>query len=84
MLQLSIPDSLRGRVTSVVNLNMALSNLGGLVAGIGSDMLGGPKIITIIMAGTAAVIAVSVFLLSPTLRNYRLSEATMSNLTRTP
>lgn len=75
LLQLSIPDELRGRVTSIVNLNMALSPLGGLIAGIGSDVLGGPKMITIILCSIAAGIAVFAFLFSPTIRNYRLSKA---------
>lgn len=75
LLQLSIPDELRGRVTSVVNLNMALSPLGGLVAGIGSDLFGGPRTITVILAGTAAGITVLVLLFSPTVRDYRLSES---------
>jgi MFS family permease len=81
LLQLSIPDSLRGRVTSVVNLNMALSPLGGLMAGVGSDLLGGPKMITIIMASIAAAIAVFVLLYSPTIRNYRLSHAIAPEVT---
>ncbi len=75
LLQLSIPDDLRGRVTSVVNLNMVLMPLGGLLAGIGSDLLGGPRTITVIMAGIAAAVVVLVFLGSPTVRNYRLSQA---------
>jgi predicted MFS family arabinose efflux permease len=75
LLQLSIPDELRGRVTSIVNLNMALSPLGGLVAGIGSDLLGGPKMITIILCSIAAGLSVLVLLFSPTVRNYRLSKA---------
>jgi len=75
LLQLSIPDELRGRVTSIVNLNMALSPLGGLIAGIGSDVLGGPKMITIILCSIAAGIAIFAFLFSPTIRNYRLSKA---------
>jgi MFS family permease len=75
LIQLSIPDSLRGRVTTVVNLNMALAPMAGLVAGVGSDLLGGPKLITIILAGIAAAIAVVFFLCSPTVRNYRLSYA---------
>jgi len=75
LVQLSIPDHLRGRVTSVVNLNMPLMPLGGLVAGIGSDLLGGPKFITIILAGIVAVIPFLVLLCSPTVRNYRLSKA---------
>jgi MFS family permease len=75
LIQLSIPDNLRGRVTSVTNLNAALAPVGGFVAGVGSDLLGGPKIITIVLAGIAAAIAVFVLLLSPTVRNYRLSQA---------
>jgi MFS family permease len=79
LLQLSIPDNLRGRVTSVVNLNAALAPVGGLLAGVGSDLLGGPKIITIIMAGTAAGIAIIVLFLSSTIRNYRLSQGIAAN-----
>ena len=79
LLQLSIPDDLRGRVTSVVNLNMALQPLGGLIAGVGSDLLGGPKMITIVMAGLAAVVVIIILLLSPTIRNYRLSQAIRHN-----
>lgn len=75
LLQLSIPDNIRGRVTSVVNLNFVLSPLGGLVAGVGSDLFGGPKIITIIFGGIAAAICVCVLLFSPIVRNYRLSHA---------
>lgn len=84
LLQLSIPDNLRGRVTSVVNLNAALSPLGGLVAGVGSDLLGGPEMITIVLASIAAGIAVFVFLASSTVRNYRLSQGIASNSARTP
>jgi len=80
LLQLSIPDSLRGRVTSVINLNAALFPLGGLIAGGGSDLFEGPKIITIILCSIAAGIAVFIFLYSPVVRNYRLSEAIESNL----
>jgi MFS family permease len=75
LLQLSIPDDLRGRVTSIVNLNAALMPLGGLVAGAGSDMFGGPKMITVIFGVITASIAVIVFFASPRIRNYRLSQA---------
>ncbi len=75
LLQLSIPDDLRGRVTSVVNLNAALSPLGGLAAGAGSDFFGGPSTITVIMAGTGAVIALLVFFCSPTVREHTLARA---------
>ncbi len=74
LLQLSIPDELRGRVTSVINLNAALVPLGGLMAGGGSDLLGGPEKITAIMCCIAAGIAICVLLFSPTVRNYRLSQ----------
>jgi MFS family permease len=79
LLQLSIPDNLRGRVTSVLNLSVALSPVGGMLAGGGSDLFGGPKIITIILAGVAAVIAIVVFIGSPTVRNYRLSRGLASH-----
>jgi len=75
LLQLSIPNEMRGRVTSLVNLNPALSPIGSFFAGVGSDMLGGPRYITIIFCGIAAGIAVVVFLTSPTIRDYRLSRA---------
>lgn len=75
LLQLSIPDHLRGRVTSILNLNRALAPLGGMIAGAGSDFFGGPKIITVIMNGTAALIAILIFIFSPRIRNYTLSEA---------
>lgn len=83
LLLLTIPDDLRGRVTAVVNLSMAVSPLGGLLAGVGSDMVG-PKMITIILAGTAAGVAVLILLLSSTVRNYRLSQGIASAGPKTP
>jgi MFS family permease len=79
LLQLSIPDHLRGRVSSVLNLSMALSPVGGMLAGGGSDLFGGPKIITIILASVAAIIAILVFIRSSTVRNYRLSRGLASH-----
>ena len=75
LLQLSIPDDLRGRVTSLVNLNAAFSPLGAFVAGAASDMFGGPKMVTVFLCGIAAIIAILVFFFSPTVRNYKLSHA---------
>jgi hypothetical protein len=75
MIQLSISDSLRARVIAVINLTWIMSPLGNLLAGAGSDLLGSPKMITIIMASAAAVIVIIIFLVSPTVRNYRLSQA---------
>ncbi len=78
LLQLSIPNEMRGRVTSLVNLNAVLSPLGGLIAGIGTDLMGGPKWITIVFCGITACIAIGVLLFSPTIRNYRLSKTTVN------
>lgn len=75
LLQLSIPDNLRGRITSVVNLNYIVFSMGALIAGSGSDLLGGPRMITIILCIIAAIIAVCIYLGSPGVRNYRLSRA---------
>jgi sugar phosphate permease len=58
--------------------------LGSLLAGVGSDLFGGPKMITIILAGTAAGICILIFMLSSTVRNYRLSEGIASNSARKP
>jgi MFS family permease len=73
-----------GRVTRAVNLGSALFILGSLLAGVGSDLFGGPKMITIILAGTAAGICILIFMLSSTVRNYRLSEGIASNSARKP
>jgi len=78
LLQLSIPNDLRGRVTSIINLHAALMPLGGLMAGAGSDLMGGPKMITIILGVIVLGLSVFVFLRSPTIRNYRLSQAIAS------
>lgn len=77
LLQLSIPDALRGRVTGIVSLNAGLMPIGALIAGIGADLVG-PRMITILLSGTAGAIAVIVFFASPTIRNYRLSHALAS------
>jgi MFS transporter, DHA1 family, staphyloferrin A biosynthesis exporter len=74
LLQLSIPDEMRGRVTSIVNLNAALSPVGAFLAGVGSDLFG-PRATTIALSGAAALIALLVFARSTTVREYRLSQA---------
>jgi MFS family permease len=81
LLQFSIPDNLRGRVTSVVNLNFALAPLAGLIVGGGSDLLEGPQMITIILSGIIAIITVCIFIVSPTVRNYRLNQTITSDST---
>lgn len=74
LLQLSIPDALRGRVTSLLSLNAGLSPIGALVAGIGADLIG-PQVTTLILSGVASLIALAVFWGSPTVREYRMSRA---------
>ena len=75
MMQLNIPDEIRGRVTSVVNLNMIISPIGNMLIGAGSDLLGGPKQITIVFSCINAVLMVLFFIFSPKIRNYRMSRA---------
>lgn len=74
LLQLSIPEELRGRVTGVVTLNMGLSPLGGVIAGAGADVVG-PRAVTLVLCGLAALIAIGTVIGSPTVRDYRLSRA---------
>ena len=73
LLQMSIPDELRGRVSGVASLNMGLVPLGGLAAGVGSDLIG-TQATTMLLAGIAGMIAIIVFLASPTFRGFRLSQ----------
>jgi MFS family permease len=75
LLQLSIPDEIRGRVTSIVNLNAALLPVGSLIAGFGSDLLGGPQTITVVLGSISAIAAVTIFIFSPRVRKYHLSHA---------
>jgi MFS family permease len=74
LLQLSIPDSLRGRVTGIVSLSSGLMPVGAFVAGFGADLVG-PRAMTIVLGGIAGAIAVIVFFASPVIREYRLSQA---------
>ena len=74
LVQLSIPDELRGRVTGIVSLNAGLTPVGAVVAGVGADLVG-PRAITIALSVIAAAIAVAVYFASPTIREYRLSRA---------
>ena len=74
LLQLSIPDELRGRVTSIVSLRSGLMPVGAFIAGIGADLVG-PRTMTLIFSGLMAAIAVAVYLAAPIVREYRLSQA---------
>jgi predicted MFS family arabinose efflux permease len=74
LLQLAIPDELRGRVTSLASLSAGLAPVGAFIAGVGADLFG-PQAITLLMSGTAAVISIAAYWASPTIRDYRLSRA---------
>ena len=74
LLQLSIPNELRGRVTSITSLRSGLMPVGAFVAGMGSDLVG-PRTMTLIFSGIIGAIAVLVYLFVPIVREYRLSEA---------
>lgn len=73
LIQLSIPDELRGRVTGIVSLRSGLMPVGAFIAGIGADFVG-PRTMTIALGGIAGAIAVVAYMVSPTIREYRLSE----------
>ena len=74
LIQLSIPAELRGRVTGIVSLRSGLMPVGAFIAGIGADLVG-PQAMTIVLGGIVGAIAIIVFFISPTIREYRLSEA---------
>jgi MFS family permease len=74
LLQLSIPDELRGRVTSITTLTSGLMPLGSMIAGAGSDLIGA-RTITLIMCACSGTIALSILALSPLVRDYRISRA---------
>jgi hypothetical protein len=48
--------------------------VGAFIAGFGADFFG-PRMVTILLAGLAGVIAVMVFFKAPVVREYRLSTA---------
>jgi MFS family permease len=74
LLQLSIPDELRGRVTSILSLRSGLMPVGAFIAGIGADLVG-PRTMTWIFSGIIAAVAVGAYLFVPVVRDYRLSQA---------
>ena len=74
LLQLSIPDDLRGRVTGIISLRSGLMPVGAFVAGIGSDLIG-PRAISSVLATLVCLVAIFAYLASPTIRDYRMSQA---------
>ncbi|MDP3062786.1 MAG: MFS transporter [Chloroflexota bacterium] len=73
ILQLSVPDRMRGRVTSILMLNMALMPVGGVVAGAGADLVGAP-FMAASLSGAAIVLGLFITVFVPTVRRLRLSQ----------
>jgi predicted MFS family arabinose efflux permease len=73
LMQLSVPDHMRGRITSILLLNPLLIPIGSFLVGVGVDGFGGPATVAI-SAGASTVLGLLVWVASPRLRNLRLSE----------
>jgi MFS family permease len=74
LVQLSIPDRIRGRVTAAVSLVWMIASFGSLIMGAGVDIFKGPQTICIIASCLNIALMILIFLVSPTIRNYRLSK----------
>ncbi|MSQ13558.1 MAG: MFS transporter [Dehalococcoidia bacterium] len=73
ILQLSVPDHMRGRIISLFMLTMGLMPLASMVVGTLSDLFSAPVVVTAV-SSIAAGLTVAIFLLSPRIRNLRLSQ----------
>jgi MFS family permease len=70
MLQISAPEAMRGRISSLLMLNPAFISMGAFVAGPLSDAVG-VRNATVILAAVAIATIVALYLVSPTLRGLR-------------
>ncbi len=70
MVQMSAPEAMRGRISSLMMLNPALISLGALVAGPLSDAAG-VRNASMILAGAAIVAILVLYSFSPVLRELR-------------
>jgi len=78
VLQLAVPDSMRGRVTSIFLLNMGLMPLGTLFFGAAADLVGAQVVVR--WASLAVLLlAVLILALVPRMRNLRLSHLVHSS-----
>ncbi len=71
MLQMSAPEAMRGRISSLLMLNPALISVGALLAGPLADLLGARGASLALAAGAAAAV-VLLYFLSPQLREMKL------------
>lgn len=75
VLQLSVPDQMRGRITSLFMLNMGLMPMASLAVGALSDVFGAP-VVVMMTSSIAAGLTIVIFFVSPRIRNLRLSQMT--------
>ena len=79
LMQLAIPDEVRGRVTSITSLSAGLSPIGSFIAGVGSDAVG-PQTVTLILCGIGAGVSVFALLFVRTIRDFRMTEAVAASM----
>lgn len=72
VLQLSAPQSMRGRVLGLMQFNPALISIGSLLVGVGADLFG-PRGITLIACGAALLVLAGVALSAPYMLKVRMS-----------
>lgn len=82
MLQMSAPEAMRGRVTSLIQIGPAMISLGALSTGVLIDLCGA-RGATALLAAITAVVYIALYAKSPRLRNMRLSECRQQFTPRT-
>jgi MFS family permease len=70
MLQISAPEAMRGRISSLLMLNPAFISMGAFIAGPLSDALG-PRGASLALAGAAILGVTALYISSPVLRTLR-------------
>jgi predicted MFS family arabinose efflux permease len=70
MLQISAPETMRGRISSLLMLNPAFISMGAFIAGPLSDALG-PRGASLALAGAAILAVAALYISSPVLRTLR-------------
>jgi MFS family permease len=71
VLQMSAPEAMRGRITSLLMLNPGLISIGALIAGPLADLLG-VRGASLALAGTATTAVLLLYFLSPVLREMKI------------
>lgn len=72
VLQLSVPDEIRGRVTPLVNSEVVIVPLVGLGVGVLRDLLHSPVALCAGLGLTVSILAVLSYLVFPEIRNFRM------------